>query len=70
MREFEQRVRDLGLPVEPAHYVLCASLDDVVLNTPWGSAGTWAARSLVSSFHQEVRSGERFFELLSQMRQM
>src|SRR5215468_4377571 len=72
MRTFEQRVRDLGLPIEllpPAHYALCASLDDVVLNTPWGSTGTWAARSLVSSFHQEVRSGERFFDLLGQMRQ-
>ena len=72
MRDFEQRVRDLGLPVEllrPAHYALCASLDDVVLNTPWGSTGIWNARSLVSTFHQEVRSGERFFDLLSQMRQ-
>ena len=53
----------------PAHYALCASLDDVVLNTPWGSTGVWAARSLVSTFHQEVRSGERFFDLLGQMRQ-
>src|SRR6516164_2737948 len=72
MRDFEQRVRDLGLPMEqlrPAHYALCASLDDVVLNTPWGSSGAWAARSLVSTFHQEVRSGERFFDLLSQLRQ-
>jgi type VI secretion system protein ImpK len=55
--------------LRPAHYALCASLDDVVLNTPWGSAGAWAARSLVSSFHQEVRSGERFFDLLGQLRQ-
>ena len=42
MRGFEQRVRDEGLPAEllpPAHYALCASLDDVVLNTPWGSTG-------------------------------
>ncbi|HZU91651.1 MAG TPA: type IVB secretion system protein IcmH/DotU [Stellaceae bacterium] len=72
MRGFEQRVRDLGLPAEllrPAHYALCASLDDVVLNTPWGSAGVWNARSLVSTFHQEVRSGERFFDLLGQMSQ-
>ena len=36
----------------PAHYALCASLDDVVLNTPWGSSGVWAARSLVSTFHR------------------
>src|SRR5262245_29500917 len=42
VRQFEQRARDLGLPIEqlrPAHYALCASLDDVVLNTPWGSTG-------------------------------
>src|SRR5437868_3782102 len=72
MRVFEQRMRDRGLPLEqlpPAHYALCASLDDVVLNTPWGSSGVWDTRPLVSTFHQEVRSGERFFDLLSQMRQ-
>jgi type VI secretion system protein ImpK len=72
MRAFEQAARDAGVPMDqlrPAHYALCASLDDVVLNTPWGSAGAWAARSLVSTFHQEVRSGERFFDLLGQLRQ-
>ena len=72
LRRFEQAARDGGVPMDqlrPAHYALCASLDDVVLNTPWGSSGAWAARSLVSTFHQEVRSGERFFDLLTQMRQ-
>ena len=72
VRVFEQAARDAGVPLDqlrPAHYALCASLDDVVLNTPWGSAGPWAARSLVSTFHQEVRSGERFFDLLAQVRQ-
>ncbi|HEX4172448.1 MAG TPA: type IVB secretion system protein IcmH/DotU, partial [Acetobacteraceae bacterium] len=70
VRGFEQAARNGGVPIEqvrPAHYALCASLDDVVLNTPWGSSGAWAARSLVSTFHQEVRSGERFFDLLRQM---
>ncbi|HXT78789.1 MAG TPA: type IVB secretion system protein IcmH/DotU [Acetobacteraceae bacterium] len=72
MRAFESAARDGGVPMEqlrPAHYALCASVDDVVLNTPWGSSGGWAARSLVSSFHQEVRSGERFFVLLNDVRQ-
>jgi len=72
VRAFESRAREAGVPMEqlrPAHYALCASLDDVVLNTPWGSQGAWAANSLVSTFHQEVRSGERFFDLLAQMRQ-
>lgn len=70
VRSFEQEARDKGMPLEqlrPAHYALCASLDDVVLNTPWGSSGTWSQRSLVSTFHQEVRSGERFFDVLKQM---
>ncbi|MDA8050417.1 MAG: type IVB secretion system protein IcmH/DotU [Rhodospirillales bacterium] len=69
---FEQAARGQGVPIEllrPAHYALCASIDDVVLNTPWGSQGAWARRSLVSTFHQEVQSGERFFELLAQIRQ-
>jgi type VI secretion system protein ImpK len=70
IRVFEQETRDKGIPLEqlrPAHYALCASLDDVVLNTPWGSSGNWSERSLVSTFHQEVRSGERFFDVLRQM---
>jgi len=69
---FEQAARTAEVPMEqlrPAHYALCASIDDVVLNTPWGSQGAWATRSLVSTFHQEVQSGERFFELLAQVRQ-
>jgi type VI secretion system protein ImpK len=70
IRVFEQEARDKGVPLEqlrPAHYALCASLDDIVLSTPWGSSGTWSQRSLVSTFHQEVRSGERFFDVLKQM---
>ena len=72
LRSFETRAKAVQISPEqmrPAHYALCASLDDVVLATPWGSQSEWAARSLVSSFHQEVRSGERFFDILGQMRQ-
>ncbi len=71
VRRFERQGRDAGIDMEllrPAHYALCASLDDVVLNTPWGSNGAWNAKSLVSTFHQEVRSGERFFDLLGTMK--
>jgi type VI secretion system protein ImpK len=72
VRHFEQASRDAGVPMDqlrPAHYALCASLDDVVLATPWGSQGAWASRSLISTFHQEVRSGERFFDVLNQVKQ-
>jgi type VI secretion system protein ImpK len=72
MRDFEIAGRQAQIPVDqlrPAHYALCASLDDVVLATPWGSQGPWAQRSLVSTFHQEVKSGERFFDILGQIKQ-
>ncbi|HET7884290.1 MAG TPA: type IVB secretion system protein IcmH/DotU [Acetobacteraceae bacterium] len=72
IRAFEQAARDGGVPVEqlrPAHYALCASLDDIVLNSPWGNTGAWAARSLVSTFHQAVTGGERFFQVLDQLKQ-
>jgi type VI secretion system protein ImpK len=72
IRAFEQAARDGGVPMDqlrPAHYALCASLDDVVLNTPWGSAGAWAARSLVSTFHEQTSGGEGFFDVLGRLRQ-
>lgn len=71
VQAFEKSAREAGVPADQlarAHYALCASLDDVVLNTPWGSSGVWDQRSLVSTFHEEVRSGERFFHLLNQMK--
>ena len=70
LRRYEQALRDAKLPLEQirtSHYALCASLDDVAQNTPWGSHGPWANASLVSTFHGEVRSGERFFDLLTRL---
>ena len=70
VRVFELAAREKAIPLEqlrPSHYALCASLDDIVLSTPWGSGSAWSQRSLVSTFHQEVRSGERFFDVLKQM---
>ncbi len=72
LRRFEQVARDGGVALDqlrPAHYALCASLDDVVLATPWGAESAWGAHSLVSTFHQQVRSGEGFFAVLKQVLQ-
>jgi type VI secretion system protein ImpK len=72
LRRFEEALRQRGIPMEhirASHYALCASLDDVVRNTPWGGEGPWAAISLVAAFHGEVRSGERFFDVLRQLSQ-
>lgn len=70
VRIFEQEAGARGVDPESlraAHYALCASLDDVVLSTPWGSRGSWRAQPLVATFHRDAGGEERFFELLRQM---
>jgi type VI secretion system protein ImpK len=68
IRTFEKRVQQANIPTEgarAAHYALCATLDDVVLNTPWGNHSSWSRSGMVSTFHTDVSGGERFFDLLT-----
>ncbi len=57
LRQFEVDARDAGISAEQlraGHYLICASLDDVVLAQQWGIQSNWSTRSLVSTFHQAV----------------
>ena len=68
IRAFEQRVSGASLPREAlrgGHYAICATIDDVITNTPWGSGAQWARQSMCSVFHNDVAGGERFFEFLT-----
>jgi type VI secretion system protein ImpK len=70
MRAYERKVANAGVDVEHAriaHYVLCATIDDVVLATPWGAGSDWGSNSLVSTFHRDVQGGERVFDLLEHL---
>ena len=70
VREFERQALQTGLDTQSlraARYALCATVDDLVLSTPWGAASSWTAQSLTSIFHNEVSGGERFFDILEQM---
>jgi type VI secretion system protein ImpK len=70
VRDFEPRALATGLntgSLRAARYALCATIDDLVLSTPWGSRSTWVARSLTSSFHNEVTGGDRFFGILEEL---
>jgi type VI secretion system protein ImpK len=69
-RQFETDAAAAGVSAEQvraAHYILCASLDDVVLSYNWGQGSVWSVQSLVATFHQEVKSGDRFFDVLAGM---
>ena len=70
VREFENRALQNGVDaqdVKIARYAICATLDDVVLNTPWGGQSIWAQQSMVGTFHKETVGGDRFFDLLARL---
>jgi type VI secretion system protein ImpK len=70
MRGFEKAALATGLDtraLRAARYALCATIDDLVLSTPWGASSSWAQQSLTSIFHSEVTGGDRFFDILDQM---
>jgi type VI secretion system protein ImpK len=70
VRRFEKSALATGMdtrPLRAARYALCATIDDLVLSTPWGAASTWSQQSLTSIFHTEVSGGDRFFDILEQM---
>jgi type VI secretion system protein ImpK len=72
IRRFEERARSLGVHndiVLPARYLICASLDEAVLSTPWGSQSEWAQQPLLVALHREAWGGEKFFELLDRISQ-
>ncbi len=70
VRAFENRALQAGIAaqtVKIARYALCATLDDVVLNTPWGGQSSWGLQSMVGTFHRETVGGDRFYDLLARL---
>lgn len=52
-----------------ARYALCTFLDETIANTPAGSGGAWASKSLLVAFHNEASGGEKFFVILQRLAQ-
>jgi len=72
IRTFENKAKQEGQASEivlSARYVLCAALDEAVLNTPWGPESGWAQHSLLSTFHNETFGGEKVFLILDRLLQ-
>ncbi|UAJ11320.1 type IVB secretion system protein IcmH/DotU [Polymorphobacter megasporae] len=66
LRRFQARTRESSIGEEEiryGHYALCALLDEVIMSTPWGVGTGWGKQSLVATFHNEVVSGDRMFEV-------
>jgi len=70
VRQFESHAQATGVAaqtVTAARYVLCSTLDESVMNTPWGQQSGWAAKTLLVIFHGESYGGEKFFVILDRL---
>ena len=72
IRNFEANAQQKGINSQQsliARYILCAAIDETVLNTPWGSNSIWPNKSMLSTFHRENTGGQKFFTLMERMQQ-
>lgn len=50
-----------------SRYTMCATLDDIISNTPWGGQGRWDPYSMLALFNQETTQQERFYLILERI---
>jgi len=71
IRSFTNQAQTLGLRESEwsaARYLLCTALDESVTSSKIpGASAEWAARSLLSTFHEETHGGEIFFQVLDRI---
>lgn len=70
VKDFEASALRSGVPddvTKKARYVLCATFDEAVLNTPWGHESDWDIHSLSSMFKSNVMGGDDFFTILDDL---
>jgi type VI secretion system protein ImpK len=72
MDRFQQIAQKSGVEagdIVAARYVLCATIDETVLMTPWGSRSEWSSNSLLNQYHNETWGGEKVFVILDRVKQ-
>lgn len=45
-------------------YVLCATIDEIIMNTSWGSQNQWDSYSLLATLNQDTQHQDKFFTIL------
>ena len=67
LNRFNQDALQQGGGKEGVHfacYALCALIDEIVLETPWGNQSNWNHESLLGTLFNDARGGEKFFQIL------
>lgn len=69
VRAFQREAAAAGVEqsvVQQACYVLCALIDETVLNTLWGEHSVWSQKTLLGQFFQQTAGGERVFAMVDE----
>lgn len=67
MDTFQENIKAHGYNAEytlVCRYVLCASIDELILATAWGGQKNWEPFSLLGTYSQDTRHQENFFSIL------
>lgn len=67
IKAFENKAHNLGYRSQvilAARYLLCATIDEFILSTPWGRDSNWKQQNLLLTFQRESWGGDRFFLIL------
>ncbi len=67
---FQESIKHHGYNTEyvlVCHYVLCATIDDMITHTPWGSLGQWERYSLLTAFKQDTQHHDKFFTIMERI---
>lgn len=70
IKAFETQAQSQGYRSEiilVARYILCTTLDEIILNTPGDKQSEWYKHKLLTTFHGEDWGGERFFLILERL---
>ncbi len=64
---FQETITKLGYQPEyivVCRYLMCATIDDIISNTPWGSQGQWEPYALLTTLNQDAAREDKFFTIL------
>lgn len=67
---FQETITQLGYQPEyviVCRYVMCATIDDIIKSTSWGSEGQWEAYALLPALNQEPTREDKFFTILERV---
>lgn len=70
INNFQETAKSRGYSSEyvlVSRYALCVTLDDIIMNSPWGGQGQWDTFNLLAVFNQEAFNQDRFFIILERI---